>query len=357
MDRKKWFLEVGKHFGYLVLGFVVPVAVVVWPYWSTLRWRPTFLPLALFLFFTFLLLLFLSNQLGQEEVERGPELQSFVDFVLWSGKRAVLAAAIIGALVLFLYFSVPYDPSKNSVTYRLGEALGLYVGIVGVLIGLQFLYWQDHAITDYQQLLAAMTNDLKLAHRNREPLSLVFMAPNIGYFRALDDHLRQDPNGDSSMAPQTKSVGNTAGGLYEEFRQQAVVSAPRGSTIVCHERKHFASLYRAYCIQAKMSDADTRTFADKCAKEATSLLSSFEGLGGVVKELNPGDFPREIVVIGPVCYLLFPHGLPVWKQSESTYEPSTDPPIGGLASLIAYRREDRILARITQKRIEELGGT
>ena len=354
MGHNKWFRDVGLSAVVLLAGFVVPVAWVTVPFWGRLSWEPTFrslLPLGLAIGF---LSVVLRYQLDQANLERRPELQSFLDFVLWSGKQAVLVAAVFGALVLLFYFSVPYDPSRNSVTYRLGEALGLYVGVAGLLIGLQFLYWQDHAITDYQQLLSAMTNDLKLARRNRAPMFLVFMAPNIGYFRALDDFLRQRPghNRTNGLA-WTRVAHDDVGGLYEQFHKEALIAA-RESTIVCHKGKHFKELYTAYCTQAGIDSDDTDYFTFNCAAEAKALLKSFRNHGRNVVELAPEDFPREIVVIGPVCYLLFPHGLPVWKQSESKYERSPDSTTGGLASLVAYRREDRILAQVIKERIQQL---
>jgi hypothetical protein len=260
-----------------------------------------------------------------EEDERKEVLAEFRFFFEHATSAWSLGAGLAAAFTGFLFFyPIPYGFHHEFYI----AVVTIYLGILGITLFVHAFYQRNAPIMNVERLLRLMTDDIKVRCSKGSRMWIAYPALNIGYYRGKRDNQLS---------------------VYENFRSAVNAALPNlevNAHVITYPATLYKPLYETYVRMAEGANNGTQQsdLAVGCALEATKFLQYFGGSRSTA--LAPPNFPHHVAVFGDVVYMINSYGLPFYKAQTNSFVPLTVDGRGhsGLATLLAFRREDPILA-------------
>lgn len=225
-------------------------------------------------------------------------------------------------------------------------AIGIYLTALTASLGVRAFYSRIVPITDVNTLLRMLTRDLRSCHSG--PMWLVYPALNIGYYRNYRGEAEPEIMGEfkDAISKCAKRLSGAAyaitypTGLYEPLykcyhESQRGQKPTRKPENIVRESAEYAK------IMLEQLRLDAKLVSGGNAPTASGASQTYE--------IEPGNFPPHVILIGDITYVLLSYGFPIYDKVDKKFQAL--PGENELIDVLAYRREDSALTKMISKHL------
>jgi hypothetical protein len=320
-------------------------------------------------------------------------VKSPFSFVFRSAGNAWAYGVAFATVVTGIYLI--FRGENSDLHLRFEAIFSIYFGILVITLAVESLYRRVAPLIGADNLLVEVIKDLNRRRPHHPRVWLVYIAPNIGFYRNyLDDpSVAEDP-----LSELKQNVFN----LFLRALEKAIRTPIKDRCLICYDERWFRSIYEAYDndLSSKFSlptekkserlskaedtaklivkifedgnRSDGQDTTDATGQATQATLDEGSSAENRVVRIKPGEqFPQSVIVINNVVYFISSYGLPMClpkNHSESVKEPTSGESSGEnnqyefkvieaegeLADLISWRREDATLAKTVIAHLTEV---
>lgn len=256
---------------------------------------------------------------------------------------AASALVVVGIHFLLLQTFFPHgNPVSGEIVFA--STFALYFSTIAIGFGIHSLYSKSAPITSVYSLIRLITRDLHSNQNHKGPVTVVYPAPNLGCYRTWVDNKQQFPTSSEYIA-------------FETQLDWAIANKSVMFVMYCYPDKLVEELYNCYVPSALQEEPnraalDENGIIKQCVSHARSIINKAKDMtvneNCDVREIIPERFPSHVVIIENISYVILSYGLPFYDSSDSKFKPVE----AKRATLLAYRREDPVLAEMIRNHLK-----
>lgn len=276
-------------------------------------------------------------------------LKAEIRFSLSDGKNAWIFGFGIALIIVAVYLLFS---SKNNLYSRYDTIFTIYITILAITLAARVLYKNTAPIIGANELLREMTNDL-IRNRHKNPrVWIVYIAPNIGFYR---NYLR-NPEIFTNKTVKNDSVKNT----YTDFfftLKDVIDRQPREVGLFSYNEDEYRNIYEEYdrvieeSEKNHINEVERKNAAINSAKEIFDLFKNAPRRRA--EDINVWEvpkscpFPAPVFIINDTVYYNSSYGLPTYLIKRNGGPNGKFHMIRGergYAELITWKYQDAVLA-------------